>query len=53
MYPLQRVLNEISLQYDENSLQVGALGLGINPAETGAIEILPGLGIAVKCDPLG
>ncbi|KAJ3052672.1 hypothetical protein HK097_005875 [Rhizophlyctis rosea] len=53
MLPVQVVGNEVSLQVDENFMQVGALGLAINPAETGAIEVLPGLGIAVKCDVSG
>src|SRR6478609_5268284 len=53
MYPLQRAMNEISLQSDENSLQVGTLGLAVNLSETGALQVEPGLGIGIKCDPLG
>src|SRR6478609_821780 len=50
MYPLQRAMNEISVQINENSLQVGPLGLAANLSETGALQVEPGLGIGIKCD---
>src|SRR6478609_5902154 len=53
MYPLQRAMNEISLQIDENSMQVGPLGLAAKLSKTGALQVEPGLGIGIKCDPLG
>ncbi|KAJ3045611.1 hypothetical protein HK097_001171, partial [Rhizophlyctis rosea] len=50
MYPLQKVVDELSLQVDKNSLQVGALGLAVNTAEFGGLKITPGVGVGVSVD---
>lgn len=50
LYPLQRALNEISLQFDENSIQVGALGLAVNTLEFGGLRVVPGGGVGVSVD---
>ena len=48
MYPLQRNLNQISLQIDETTLQNGATGLSVNLAEFGGLLASPtGVKIAV------
>ncbi|KAJ3054898.1 hypothetical protein HK097_000415 [Rhizophlyctis rosea] len=51
MYPLQRALNEISLQIEEASLQVGPAGLVVNLAEGMGLQKLPtGIGLDLDGD---